>query len=149
MSKVDTATVVPDLQATLVELTHLALQGKQAHWNVVGTLFRPLHLQLDEVVNDLRGWVDLVAERIAALGDAPDGRLATLSSSSSVDEFPGGFIDGSKIVAEVVGRLEQVIAAIRDRIDRLSDSDLVTQDLLIEVAAGLEKHAWMFAAQQR
>jgi starvation-inducible DNA-binding protein len=37
-----------ELQATLVELTDLALVGKQLHWSVVGPLFRPLHLCLDD-----------------------------------------------------------------------------------------------------
>ena len=48
-----------ELQATLVELLDLTLVGKQLHWNVVGTLFRPLHLQLDE--RRLQLVADLVA----------------------------------------------------------------------------------------
>ena len=39
------------LQRVLVDLIELHIQGKQAHWNVVGTNFRDLHLQLDEVVD--------------------------------------------------------------------------------------------------
>jgi hypothetical protein len=40
------------LQATLHELVDLSLIGKQLHWAVeVGRLFRPLHLQLDELVD--------------------------------------------------------------------------------------------------
>ena len=37
-----------NLQKVLVDLIELHLQGKQAHWNLVGTNFRDLHLQLDE-----------------------------------------------------------------------------------------------------
>ena len=40
-----------DLQKVLVDLIELHLQGKQAHWNLVGTKFRDLHLQLDELVD--------------------------------------------------------------------------------------------------
>src|SRR5271155_5799943 len=40
-----------NLQRVLVDLIELHLQGKQAHWNVVGTNFRDLHLQLDEIVD--------------------------------------------------------------------------------------------------
>jgi starvation-inducible DNA-binding protein len=38
-----------ELQTVLVDLIDLGLQGKQAHWNVVGPQFRTLHLELDEV----------------------------------------------------------------------------------------------------
>ena len=44
-------TLSANLQKVLVDLIELALQGKQAHWNVVGTNFRDLHLQLDELVD--------------------------------------------------------------------------------------------------
>ena len=37
----------------MVDLIELYLQGKQAHWNLVGTNFRDLHLQLDEIIDDL------------------------------------------------------------------------------------------------
>jgi DNA-binding ferritin-like protein len=51
------------LQATLVGPIDLALVGKQLHWSVVGPLFRPLHLQLDELVESWREHADAVAER--------------------------------------------------------------------------------------
>ncbi len=62
------------LQAMLVELIDLALFGKQLHWNVTGPLFRPLHEQLDELVDSWRELSDIVAERAVALGYAPDGQ---------------------------------------------------------------------------
>jgi hypothetical protein len=42
------------LQAVLVDLIELHLQGKQAHWNLVGTNFGDLHLQRDAVVDTAR-----------------------------------------------------------------------------------------------
>lgn len=50
------------LQATLVELLDLSLVGKQLHWSVVGPLFGPLHLQLDELVNTWRDLADTVGQ---------------------------------------------------------------------------------------
>jgi starvation-inducible DNA-binding protein len=40
----------------------LSLQGKQLHWTVVGPLFRPLHLQIDELVEAWRELADTDAE---------------------------------------------------------------------------------------
>jgi starvation-inducible DNA-binding protein len=67
-----------ELQATLVELVDLSLIGKQLHWSVVGPLFRPLHLQLDELVDSWRELADTVAERAVAIGlRGANGRLGT------------------------------------------------------------------------
>src|SRR6202048_1292053 len=56
-----------NLQRILVDLIELHLQGKQAHWNVVGTNFRDLHLQLDELGDFARESSDTVAARMRAL----------------------------------------------------------------------------------
>src|SRR5919199_5615813 len=70
------------LQQTLVELIDLGLAGKHLHWNVVGELFRPLHEQLDALVDSWRDLADIVAERIAAIGDSPDGQASAVASGS-------------------------------------------------------------------
>ena len=43
------------------------LQGKQADWNVVGTNFRDLHLQVDTIVDTAREASDTIAEGMRAL----------------------------------------------------------------------------------
>jgi starvation-inducible DNA-binding protein len=63
-----------NLQKILVDLIELHLQGKQAHWNVVGTNFRDLHLQLDSIVDIAREASDTIAERMRAIDAVPDGR---------------------------------------------------------------------------
>jgi starvation-inducible DNA-binding protein len=72
-----------ELETTLHELVDLSLIGKQLHWAVVGPLFRPLHLHLDELVDSWRELSDTVAERAVALwlrsgraGAGRGGRLA-------------------------------------------------------------------------
>ena len=68
------ASLFQDLQTVLVDLIELHLQGKQAHWNLVGTNFRDLHLQLDSIVDTAREASDTIAERMRALDAVPDGR---------------------------------------------------------------------------
>ena len=77
------------LQALLVELVDLALFGKQLHWSVTGPLFRPLHEQLDELVDSWRELSDVVAERAVALGYFPDGQSATVAAQSNLDRLSG------------------------------------------------------------
>src|SRR6476646_10234505 len=86
------------LQRVLVDLIELHLQGKQAHWNVVGTNFRDLHLQLDELVDFAREASDTVAERMRALDAVPDGRSDTVASGTTLPRFPAYEIGTTEVV---------------------------------------------------
>ncbi|HZO65159.1 MAG: Dps family protein [Kribbellaceae bacterium] len=140
--------VEQELAPMLVELIDLALTAKQAHWNVSGMWFRQLHAQLDELADDVRHWSDDVAERLTAVGVAADGRVQTVAKATPFADFPTGFVDSTKVAPLMVERLNTVVENSRQRIDRLQAVDLVSQDLVVGVIAGLEKHAWMFAAEQ-
>jgi starvation-inducible DNA-binding protein len=144
----DRHAVVADLEPLLIELTDLALTAKQAHWNLTGPNFRPLHLQLDELTADARAWSDQVAERIVAVGFPADGRVQSVATLTPLATFSPGFMEDRKAVAAVVERLDEIIGRTRTRLERTGQLDLVSQDLLIGVSAGLEKHRWMFSAQQ-
>ena len=136
------------LQATLVDLVDLSLIAKQAHWNVVGANFRSAHLQLDELVNTARQYVDEVAERANAIGVSPNGKAKTVVGSSGVPEFPDNWQSVESTVAAIVDILSALIERLRQRIDETDKSDLVTQDLLIEITRALEEAHWMWQAQQ-
>ena len=141
------ATVVTDLQATLAELIDLALIGKQAHWNVVGPNFRSIHLQLDEIVDTARLSSDRVAERIATIGAAPEGRSGSVAASSQLPEFPAGQVHVEETVKRIGATIDTMAERMRARILRVGDSDPVSQDALIEASDALEKQAWMLRAQ--
>jgi starvation-inducible DNA-binding protein len=136
------------LQATLVDLVDLSLIAKQAHWNVVGSNFRSAHLQLDELVNTARQYVDEVAERANAIGISPNGKAKTVVESSGVPEYPDNWQSVESTVAAIVDILSTLIERLRARIDETDKSDLVTQDLLIEITRALEEAHWMWQAQQ-
>ena len=137
-----------ELQAVLVDLIDLGLQGKQAHWNVVGPQFRALHLELDEVVEDSRKWSDEVAERLRALGVAADGRATVVAKRTGIESLPEGIIADKEVLVRVADQIAKVAARGRASFDRLDGTDKVSEDILIEVVQGLEKHLWMFRSQQ-
>jgi starvation-inducible DNA-binding protein len=149
LSEKDQAVVAEALQGSLVDLLDLSLVAKQAHWNIVGPRFRSIHLQLDEVVAVARNYADTVAERAAALGANPDGRAATIAKSSGLPEFPAGWVKDDDVTSAMVDTLGVVIGRMRERISRTEHPDPVTQDLLIELTAELEKHHWMFQAENQ
>ncbi|MET9678379.1 DNA starvation/stationary phase protection protein [Streptomyces sp. NPDC006482] len=147
LSEADRKTVGNALQGALVDLVDLALVAKQVHWNVVGPRFRSVHLQLDEVVDTARLHSDTVAERASALGVNPDGRSATVASSSAIGTVPEGWIKDGEAVQLLVAALGAVITRMRERIDATGDPDPISQDILIGLTGDLEKHAWMFQAE--
>jgi starvation-inducible DNA-binding protein len=137
------------LQAALIELIDLSLQGKQAHWVVTGPLFKPVHEHLDAIVDEVRTAYDDVAERMSALDVPPDGRLATMIGTSPVNPMPAGWQEDTEVVARMLRRLEGLSGRLGGWIDELAQLDPVTQDLLIGIRRGIDKHAWMLRAQTR
>ena len=148
LSKKVSDKVVPHLQQSLVELIDLALQLKQAHWCVVGHQFRTVHLQLDEILVDVRAASDEVAERLATLGVAPDGRASTVASSSGLADCPSSFQGAAETVTMVADALQSVIQGLRESIGAVGDLDPISEDLLIAITRPFEKHLWMVQSQE-
>lgn len=137
------------LESGLVDLIDLTLQGKQLHWNITGPTFLPVHRQLDEVVDDARIWADDIAERIVTIGGVASGQADYVARETSLPPAPPGTIGGEQAVAMMTERLAVVAAKLREAIGRLGDLDLASQDLIIEIVRGLEKHSWMFRVQTK
>ncbi|MGW5233939.1 Dps family protein [Streptomyces nodosus] len=137
------------LQQILVDLVELHLQGKQAHWNLVGHNFRDLHLQLDEIVDDARESADVIAERMRALDKWPDGRSDTVTASTTLPSFPEGELSVSAVVDLVTTRLRATVDTVRTHHDQVDSEDPSTADLLHGIIVALEKHAWMVGAENR
>jgi starvation-inducible DNA-binding protein len=93
-------------------------------------------------------WYDDVAERMATLDVSPDGRLATLAATSSLPTAGEGWQRDVNAVTVMRDRLTEVAGRIERRAGDIGD-DLVTQGLLLEIAGGLAKHAWMLRVQAR
>ncbi|WP_183467821.1 Dps family protein [Mycolicibacterium iranicum] len=137
------------LQRVLVDLIELHLQGKQAHWNVVGTNFRDLHLQLDEVVDFAREASDTVAERMRALDAVPDGRSDTVAAGTSLPEFPAYEHSTGDVVDLITTRIYAVVDTLRTVHDGVDDEDPSTADILHQLIDGLEKLAWLLKSENR
>jgi starvation-inducible DNA-binding protein len=140
-------TLTNNLQAVLADLIELHIQGKQAHWNIVGTNFRDLHLQLDEIVDAARQFADDMAERMRALHALPDGRSATVAQSTSLAQFPEGLINTKDAIERIVAALEAAVGTMRKVHDEVDEEDPTTADLLHEFIAKLEQYAWMVNAE--
>ena len=137
------------LQRVLVDLIELQLQGKQAHWNVVGTNVRDLHLQLDELVDFAREAGDTIAERMRALEATPDGRSDTVAATTSVPQIPADEHDSGEVVDLITTRIYATVDTVRIVHDSVDEEDPSTADILHQLIAGLEKLAWLIKSENR
>ena len=138
-----------NLQKVLVDLIELASQGKQAHWNVIGTNFRDTHLALDEIIDSAREFSDTIAERMRALHALPDGRSDTVAESTTLPEFPQGEIATTEVIDLITARLEDTVATCRGVHDQVDEEDPTSADIFHEIIEKLEQYAWMMSAENR
>ena len=142
-------TLSNNLQSVLVDLIELHVQGKQAHWSVVGKNFRDLHLQLDEIILDAREFSDEVAERMRALDAMPDGRSETVTKTTHLPKFPDGEVDTAETVTLITERLDTTVDNIRKVHDEVDAEDPTSADILHVFIEKLEQYSWMVSAENR
>jgi starvation-inducible DNA-binding protein len=131
------------LQQVLVDLIELHLQGKQAHWNLVGTNFRDLHVHLDVVVDIAREASHTIAERKRALNSVPDDRTDTVAASTTPPSLPGGEYSTGEAVDLIINGIYAAVDTMRSVHDEVDHADPSTADLLHAIIDSLEKAAWM------
>jgi starvation-inducible DNA-binding protein len=138
-----------NLQAVLVDLIELGVQGKQAHWNVVGKNFRDMHLQLDEIILASRSLSDEVAERMRALQVLPDGRSETVTKTSTLPKLPPDQLDTSEVVELITERLDAATNTARRVHDEVDEADPTSADILHTIIETLEQYSWMVSAENQ
>ena len=136
------------LQGELVDLIELALLGKHLHWNLTGPDFQEMHEHLDELIEQWQGRADETAERGRALGIVPDGQARTVGEHSQLATVAAGEIRTDAVIRILLEALDETITRARERMEQSAEYDAVTEDLMIETVAILEKQRWMVAAQR-
>jgi len=134
------------LTPVVLGLQALAVNGKQAHWNVRGANFIAIHELLDSVVDHAQDWADEAAERVVALGLPVDARLATVAGKVAPTSVPAGFTPWDEMVRDIIADMDLVIADVQAAIDGLDEVDLTSQDVVISIKEGIEKDRWFLFA---
>ena len=141
-----TSGVAQFLGPVVVDLTALSVDGKQAHWHVRGANFQAVHELLDTVVDHARDYADTAAERVVALGLPIDARIQTIGSKTTTPTMTAGFQQADAVIAQVIAGIDATLITVRTAVDELATLDAVSQDVVIEIARGLEKDRWFLFA---
>jgi len=139
----DRKAIAEGLSRLLADTYTLYLKTHYFHWNVTGPMFQTLHLMFETQYTELALAVDLIAERIRALGfPAPGsysayGKLSSIPETTEVpkaEEMISLLIEGQ----EAVVRTARSIFPQSDKVNDEPTSDLLTQRMQVH-----EKTAWM------
>jgi starvation-inducible DNA-binding protein len=143
IKEADRAKIAQGLSRLLADTYTLYLKTHNFHWNVTGPMFQTLHLMFETQYNELALAVDLIAERIRALGFPAPGTYADFAKLSSIKE-PKGVPQAEDMIRELVAGQEAVVKTARSvfpLVDKVNDepsADLLTQRMQVH-----EKTAWM------
>ncbi|MDQ3129485.1 MAG: DNA starvation/stationary phase protection protein Dps [Acidobacteriota bacterium] len=135
------------LNARLADAIDLKTQAKQAHWNVKGPHFIGLHELFDQVATAVELHIDLIAERVTALGGTAMGTARVVAQTSTLSEYPLEIFDGTAHVDALSTAMSDFGKKVRDGIDqtdKLGDAD--TADLFTEVSREIDKLLWFVEA---
>lgn len=121
----------------------LYLQTHNFHWNVTGPMFQTLHLMFEAHYNELWTAIDVIAERIRALGQLAPATYSEFAELTSIKEKKGN-IKAEEMVRTLVEGHEAVIRTARKVFPAAEKAqDQVTMDLLTQRMQIHEKTAWM------
>lgn len=138
--------IAEGLSRLLADTYTLYLKTHNFHWNVTGPQFNSLHLMFEGQYTELALAVDLIAERIRALGEPAPGSYSAFAKLASINEADGvpNATDMVRILAEdqlAVVRTARSVFPLADDAHDEPTCDLLTQRMQMH-----EKTAWMLRA---
>jgi starvation-inducible DNA-binding protein len=135
--------ITEGLSRLLADTYTLYLKTHNYHWNVTGPMFQTLHLMFETQYTELALAVDLIAERIRALGAKAPGSYAEFSRLTSIAEAPGAK-PATEMISDLVAGQEAVVRTARGLFAVVNEAhDEPTADLLTQRMQIHEKTAWM------
>ena len=135
--------VVETLARFLADTYALYLKTQNYHWNVEGAQFVQLHNLFEEQYNDLAATVDVIAERIRALGAPAPGSFADFQRLGTL-AAPLQQAPAAELVADLLAGQHNVIGTARAVMDAAREvGDTVTEGLAVDRISQHEKAAWM------
>lgn len=138
--------VTDALKRALADTYTLMIKTHNYHWNVEGPEFRGLHLMFEEQYNELFAAVDVIAERIRALGEKAPGSMSEFSKLTKIKEG-NNTLDTSAMLADLHASNLQAAETMKKLFEVTEKAeDGASNDLSNQRRAAHEKAAWMLRA---
>lgn len=146
MDKMDRTASADALRKVLGDTYALYFKTHGYHWNVTGPRFKALHELFMEQYTELWQALDVLAERIRALGEFAPASSDEIASYATIKP-DNGVPDAEDMINNLVRGHETLAQVAREGISAAEGcDDAVTADLLTQRVAISEKSAWMLRA---
>ncbi|MBK6689001.1 MAG: DNA starvation/stationary phase protection protein [Deltaproteobacteria bacterium] len=143
ISEIKRKDIVDALSRVLADTYVLYLKTHGFHWNVTGPMFNTLHLMFEGQYTEMALAVDLIAERIRALGAPAPGSYAAFLKLASIKEAEG-VPPATEMIKELLAAHESLVRTLRVGLAKLDGvNDQATEDLFTQRLQLHEKTAWM------
>jgi starvation-inducible DNA-binding protein len=143
INKKEREKIANGLSRLLADSYTLYLKTHNFHWNVTGPMFNTLHVMFMDQYTELWNALDMIAERIRALGFPAPGTYREFAKLTVIKESEG-VPNATEMIRQLVAGQEAVVKTARSifpAVDKVGDeptADLLTQRMQIH-----EKNAWM------
>ena len=138
------------LQDRLADSIDLAIQAKQAHWNVKGPSFIALHELFDKIAEESEGYPDLIAERIVQFGGIAEGTIQVAANRTSLPVYPLIVTTGKEHVEALSHALATYGELVRTAIGQAAElNDPATADIFTEISRSVDKYLWFIEAHNQ
>ena len=135
--------VAESLKSALADTYVLYLKTQNYHWNVTGPNFRSFHLMFEEQYNDLFLAVDLLAERIRALGEKAPGTFALYGKLTSIKEGNED-LDANSMAKELLADQDKIVQTLQKTLSEAKNADdEVTVTIVTDRLEIHQKNSWM------
>ena len=116
------------------------------HWYVKGPEFFTLHAKFEELYDEAIANMDMIAERLLAIGGRPVATLKEHLQLSAIQESAGE--QGAEaMVQTVVTDFKTFVAELANSMEAAEAADdKATEDILNGLKEAMEKHIWMLSA---
>lgn len=135
--------IVDGLSRLLADSYTLYLKTHNYHWNVTGPMFTSLHTLFEQQYTELAAAVDIIAERIRALGEFAPGSYQAFSKLTAIKEETE-VPPAQDMIKNLLNSHEIIIKHARELLQTEAiETDEVSGDLLTQRLEFHEKNAWM------
>ncbi|GGE81540.1 Dps family protein [Priestia taiwanensis] len=116
------------------------------HWYVKGPHFFTLHEKFEEFYGEAATHIDELAERILTLGGQPVATMKEYLAVASIEEATNNEV-AEEMVQAIAADFEKMLDELKEGIEIAGNTgDDVTEGMLADIYADLEKHVWMLKA---
>ncbi len=135
--------VAKELARLLANSYLLYVKTHNYHWNVTGPKFTSLHALFEAQYTEMAAAIDVIAERIRAVGDFAPGSLAAFSELANIEEEEG-HPDANEMIRNLAADQETIVEAAQKVVEAAEGADdVASADLATQRIALHQKNAWM------